>query len=465
MRGVAVFVGSVRRGVAAIAFAGLVTGCSGGSHEPATMTTATALAPVAQEIQHAVAKVWPESADIWPGTVLKDRLIILSDGKGAKLISVDGVTNLTPAKLAAKKVTIPSTGSSYATWDGHPAVVINAADPSYAADAQAANVGLSNALFQAATDEMFHSAQPRLGQAKQELRGTEFPLAVTPRLYRAMIYNDLLQAYQHPDRRRQWLGGAAYWNASWARAYPDEVKRAAATDVGEGAAGYFEGVATAMAMGADRDDRDELRKHVAFRPLDKSLDPGQLTLDGEGAALGGVAGLLLDETHKNWKKELNRGQTPLNLLLHGVAPVPEQPSDGLRHSIQDVLAKRNSDLIPRLNPLVSAYQDRSRPLLMIPLNAATGDLDAGGYYTAREVPYAMLAGLSGTFRLPSGTLKANEASVLAGQVGGRPYLIVPIEKKARDGSRKIRLDTRALSGTVGVTAQAAAGGRQALIAR
>jgi hypothetical protein len=461
-----VFIGSVRRGAAAIAFAGLVAGCSGGDREPATMTKATALAPVAKEIQHAVAKVWPESADIWPGTVLKDRVIILGDGKGTKLISVDGVTNLTPAKLAQKKVTMPATGSSFATWDGHPAVVINAADPSYAADAQAAHVGLSNALFQAATDEMFHAAQPRLGQARQELRGTEFPLAVTPRLYRAMIYNDLLQAYLDPDRRKQWLGNAAYWKASWERAYPAEVKRAATTDVGEGAAGYFEGVATAMAMGADRDDRDEMRKHVAFEPLDKSLDPGQLTLDGEGAALGGVAGLLLDDTHKEWKKELTRGgKTPLNMLLQGVAPVPEQPSDGLRRSIQDVLAKRNSDLIPRLNPLVSAYQDKSRPLLMIPLNAATGDLDAGGYYTAREVPYAMLAGLSGTFRLPGGTLRANEASVLEGQVGGRPYLIVPIEKKAQDGSRKVRLDTRALTGTVRVTAQSAAGGRQTLVAR
>jgi hypothetical protein len=407
--------------------------------------------------------VWPESADIWPGTVLKDRMIILSDGKGTKLISVDGVTNLTPAKLAEKKVTIPATGSSYATWDGHPAVVINAADPSYAADAQAAHVGLSNALFQAATDEMFHAAQPRLGKGS-EPRGTAFPLAVTPRLYRAMIYNDLLQAYRQPDRTRQWLGRAAYWKASWERAYPDEVKRAATTDVSEGASGYFDGVATAMAMGADRGDRDDLRKNVAFRPLDKSLDPGQLTLDGEGAALGGVAGLLLDEKRENWKKEVARGQTPLNLLLAGVAPVPEQPSDGLRHAIQDVLAKRNSDLIPRLNPLVSAYLDRSRPLLMIPLNSATGDLDAGGYYTAREVPYAMLASLSGTFRLPSGTLRANDASVLAGEVGGRPYLIVPIDQKAQHGSRKVRLHSRVLSGTVGVTAQAG-GGRQQLIAR
>lgn len=457
------FVVSVRRGVAAVAFAGVVAGCSGGSREP-TMTTATALAPVAQEVQHAVAKVWPESADIWPGTVLKDRLIILSDGKGTKLIGVDGVTNLTPARLAEKKVTVPASGSSYVTWDGHPAVVINTADPSYADDARAAHVGLSNAVFQAATDEMFHSSQPRLDKGGS-LRGTEFPLAVTPRLYRAMLYNDLLQAYRQPDQRRQWLGRAAYWKTSWERAYPDEVRRAAATDVSEGAAGYFEGVATAMAMGSDRGDRDEMRKHVAFRPLEASLDAGQVTLDGEGAALGGVAGLLLDETRKDWKKALiHGGQTPLTLLLNGVAPIPEQPSYGLRRAIQGVLAKRNSDLIPRLNPLVSAYRDRSRPLLMIPLNTATGDLDAGGYYTARQIPYAMLAGLSGTFKLPSGTLRANEASVLAGNVGGRPYLIVPISKKAQNGSGTVRLHTPALTGTVGVTAEGS-GGRQTLIAR
>lgn len=452
------FIVSVRRVVAAVAVAGIVAGCSG-SREP-TMTTATALGPVSAEIQHAIAKVWPQSADIWPGTVLKDRMIILSDGKRTKLISVDGVKNLTPAMLARQKVAIPATGSSYATWDRHPAIVINAADPSYAADAQAAHVGLSNALFQAATDELFHSAQPNLGKGA-EPRGTDFPLAVTPRLQRAMLYNDLLQAYLHPDRRRQWLGGAAYWKTSWERGYPGEVKRAAATDVSQGAAGYFEGVATAMAMGADRGDADDMRKHVAFRPLDKSPDPGQLTLDGEGAALGGVAGLLLDEGgRKNWKKQVAHGQMPLNLLLTGVAPVSEQPSDGLRQAIQNILAKRNSDLIPRLNPLVSAYEDKSRPLLAIPVNSASGDLDAGGYYTTAQVPYTMLAGLTGTFRLGSGTLRASEVSALVGENGGRPYLIVPIDKKAR-GEGTVRLRTPALSGTVAVTAR----GHRLLIAR
>jgi hypothetical protein len=35
-----------------------------------------------------VAKVWPDAGRIWPGVVLKDRRIILGDGKTARLVTV-----------------------------------------------------------------------------------------------------------------------------------------------------------------------------------------------------------------------------------------------------------------------------------------------------------------------------------------------------------------------------------------
>ena len=477
-------IGTGRRGVAAIACGGLavsvVAGCAEHSHKTHAISKATAVAPVSNEVHNYVAKVWPDAGRIWPGVVLKDRRIVIGDGKVARLVTVEGVKNLSAADLTQHKVTIPASGSLYTSWDGHPAVVINSADPSYADEAKAEHASLSQILFGAATDELFHSWQQRGKPLDQHLlRGTEYPLAVTPRLYRAMLYDDVVAAFHDPKQKQQRLANAAYWYSRWQKEYPDEAKRAAATDAAEGAAGYFDAVAAAMAEGADRKNPDDLRKYVSYQPLDQSLDPRHLTVDGEAAPLGALAGLLLDETKKNdkskkedksknpWQRQVSQGgQTPIALLLQGVAPTAEQPSDDLRQGIQDLLAKQNSDLIPRFNPLVRAYNDHGDKLLLVPLESATGDLDTGGYYTTKDVPYAMLARLTGTFQFPSGKLKANEASVLTGAIHGRQYVIVPLDPEHKDtrlSDGRLRLDTGPLVGTFRVKAQKMAG-RDGLVA-
>ncbi|MFB9836179.1 hypothetical protein [Actinoallomurus acaciae] len=476
-------IGTGRRSAAAIV-GGLAAvlaaaGCAGHSHQAAPVSKATAVAPVASEMQAYVAKVWPESGRIWPGVVLKDRRIVIGDRHTARLISVDGVKNLSAADLTQHKVEIPSSGSLYTVWDGHPTVVMNSADASYTDEAKEEHAGLSAILFGAATDELFHSWQQRGKPLDQHaMRGTEYPLAVTPRLYRAMLYNDVVAAFHDPKQKQQRLANAAYWYQKWQKEYADEAKHATAIDASEGAAGYFDAVASAMADGADRTKPDEIRERVGFEALDQGPDPRRLTVDGEAAPLGALAGLLLDEADKNkkekdkkahpptWQKQVaESGRTPLAMLLQGVAPVAEQPSDGLRQAIQDELAKQNSDLIPRFNPLVRAYNNNGDALLLVPLESATGDLETGGYYTTKNVPYAMLARLNGTFRFTSGQLTAKDASVLTGAIDGRQYVIVPLDPEratSKLSDNRMKMDTGPLTGTFHVKAQKL-NGRQGLI--
>jgi hypothetical protein len=472
-----VLIGTGRRGAAAIV-GGLAavlaaSGCADHSHQAPTISKATAVAPVATEMQRFVAKVWPDSARIWPGVVLKDRRIVIGDGRTARLITVEGVKNLGAADLTRHQVEIPPSGSLYTNWDGHPAVVINSADPSYAQEAKDERASLSEILFGAATDELFHSWQqrgrPLNGYA---MRGTEYPLAVTPRLYRAMIYEDLVAAVHDSKQKQQRLANAAYWYGKWQKSFADEAKRAVPTDASEGAAGYFDAVAAAMVRGADRKKPEELREHVGYQSLEQGMDLRRLSVDGEAAPLGALAGLLLDGRPEKphavpWQRQVAAGQTPLNLLLQGVAPVPEQPSDGLRQAIQDELAKQNSDLIPRFNPLVRSYNDSGDALLLVPLETATGDLETGGYYTTKNVPYTMLSRLSGTFRFPSGRLTAKEASVLTGTVGGHQYVIVPFDPgraKTKLSDDRLNLRTSGLRGTFKVRPHKL-NGREGLIAQ
>lgn len=456
---------------------GLVTGCARHPHKAPPISKATALAPVSQEVHTYVAKVWPQAGRIWPGLVLKDRWIIIGDGKAARLINVEGIKNLGAAELAKRKIELPRSGSLYTTWDGHPTVILNSTDPSYVDEAMADHVSLSQVLFSAATDELFHSWQQRGQRADHgPLRGTEFPLAVTPRLYRAMLYNDVLAAYRDPGQRRRHLANAAYWNSKWQKEYPGEAARAVSADAAEGAAGYFDAVSAAMAEGADRKDPDDLRNHVPYEPLDQGIDPTRLTVDAEAVPLGAVAGLLLDEmTSKSksksktpWQKQIGPGgQTPVGLLLHGVAPVAEQPSDGLRQVIQDALAKQNTDLIPMFDPLLKAYRDHGDALLLVPLESATADLETGGYYTAKDVPYALLARLTGTFQFPTGRLRAEQASVLTGRIGGKRYIIVPLDprhNKTRLSGNRLELKTGRLTGGFRVKTEKLSG-REGLVAQ
>lgn len=434
---------------------GIVAGCGGSDKsDPAR---ARALTQVAEEVQHDVAKVWPRSAEIWPGVALGQGRIIVGNPEGARLVTVGGVQNLTPQAVSRRNVTLPGTGSAFVQWDGHPAVVINADDPGYHAEAQETQQSLAAVLFKAGTDELFHSTQQNWGISKKllQVRGTDYPLSVTPRLYRGMIYNDLLDAYRDPRKRDDRLAAAAYWKAKWEKEYPEEAKRARTTDAGEGAAGYFDGVAEAVATGAVWGRPAELRRYAPFEPLTGSIDPDRLTIDGESTALGGVAGLLLDETKKGWKTQVaQHGRTPLDLLLDGVRPVAEPASDDLRRSIQDEVVKQNSDLVLRLNPLIANYNDGSRNLLLVPLATAIGDLNATGIYTSHDAPYTMVTSLTGTFAMKSGTLRADDASVFLGTVRGQRYVIVPIdpaEDHTRLSNGRVRLHTGTLSGTFEVT--------------
>lgn len=472
VRGDELFNGSGHRRTLGAAFCGLsigiVAGC--GDSQQTDPAKAKALTQVAGEVQRDIAKVWPRSADIWPGVALGQGRIILGDPGGARLVGVDGVSSLTSQAVGQRNVTLPDAGSAFVEWDGHPAVVINAADPAYRAEARETHQSLSTVLFKAGTDELFHSMQQnwRISKKLLQVRGTDYPLTVTPRLYRGMVYNDLLDAYRHPQQRDDRLAAAAYWNAKWEKEYPEEASRARTTDAGEGAAGYFDGVAQAVASGAGWGRPAELRRHVSFQPLAGSIDPDRLTIDGESTALGGVAGMLLDETRKRWKTQVaERGQTPLDLLLNGVKPVAEQPSEDLRRSIQAAITRRNSELVLRLNPLIANYDDGSRNLLQIPLNAAIGDLNAAGLYTSHDAPYTMVTRLTGNFELKTGTLRAADASVFVGNVRGQRYIIVPIDP-ADDHSRvsngRARLSTATLSGTFEVTG-VDENGRRRLIAR
>lgn len=423
-----------------------VAGCGGsGAPTAVSQSPASVLAATADRVHGEVAKVWPQTDQIWPGVNFGERTLILTNGTDAWAIRTSGST---PVKMA-----VPVGGVAVSSWQGHPAVVVSSAvkDP-----------------FLTGTDAMFRAAKlPKNGDEA----APDYPLETAPRLDRTMLYDALVEAYRTPGDRPADLAAAAYWNSRWMKDAPDEASRSLATDRIEGTDGYFDGVVESIAAVADNGDAEARRVQTVGVDYPSEVNAGDKLVGGvtdaavgvvgdnqigEARAVNAVAAMNLDETHPGWKSTVWTGaRSPLSMLLAGVAPAPQQPAPGLARAVNDEVASQNSNLIPRLDPIIAAYRDD--PLVLIPAT-----IDAPQYHSS-QTPYPLVDRLNGRFATKTGSATAQQATALTTVISGTRYLIVPIspDNVAKD---RVTLSTSGFTGTFQVRPATAPDGHQELMA-
>ncbi|MEG1584375.1 MAG: glycosyltransferase, partial [Anaerovorax sp.] len=87
-----------------------------------------------------------------------------------------------------------------------------------------------NYIYDVAVHEMYHFYGDNMEKydevvkdgANNNERYTAFPKEVMPRVYRKMIYDNLVLAYENPTDEKIYLGKAKYWNEKWGKEYLDE---------------------------------------------------------------------------------------------------------------------------------------------------------------------------------------------------------------------------------------------------
>ncbi|MCX2968871.1 MULTISPECIES: hypothetical protein [Streptomyces] len=342
-----------------------------GAVAPSPSGAATRSAALAEGVQAAVARVWPRTRAFWPGADFAAHRVIVGDGDAAFAVDAGGLRPVSPDEFAAQGVRVPGPGGADAvTWDGEPSVVVR---PEAAGRPEPDPTGLRSAdpalaLFALATRELFHlrvqedwpslavpaegdgggpggggprGDGPGGGGPGGGGPGGEGPAEAGARLYRAMVYNRLLDAYRDPGARDGHLAAAAYWHGRWAAEYPREAAGQRRADLVEGTAAYVEQYAVAMAAA------DDPAAYVTrtYRPM---TAPDR---DAEPRAIGALALLNADALGLDAKRRLAREPvTPVEALLEGVEPrrdaVPAEVRAGFARGAAEARARPEPSVAP-----------------------------------------------------------------------------------------------------------------------
>jgi hypothetical protein len=179
-------------------------------------------------------------------------------------------------------------------------------------------------LFYFGVHEFFHN-QGQKDWKKQRGRMTAYPFEWEPRLYRRMMFDNLKRFLEHEHPLD--LGRARYWYDQWAQ---DAYEVGETTDGYEGTAKYVDRLAEVVwELGCSATD-DQLRTRTYEKVNAEFGYPTSgeiMNLAAEGYEMGALAAFILrfsGQSLATWNARMALGDTPVEVLLKDVTPVPEE---------------------------------------------------------------------------------------------------------------------------------------------
>lgn len=237
-----------------------------------------------------------------------------------------------------------------------------------------------NYLYEIATHEMYHfyydpiERYEKLGKAAQD-RYTIFPKQVLPRVYRKMVYINLVGAYNHPQDETSYLGQAKYWYEMWVREFPNEHESSYVTDIAEGKARYVENM---LALSVDDEEKaqSQIKKMIFIN--DKLFDD----ISSESYELGFISGLLLDTQSPSWKEKINKtNERPVEMLLADVQPIQgdQKEFDKILKKAGKKIEKDNEKIQVKLENIDLAENDTNIAFLSIDNKFSSGSFSVSDF--------------------------------------------------------------------------------------
>lgn len=311
---------------------------------------------VAQSIQ----ENWPHMQKVWPTYNYNEHALLLfhltDDGmtKEAWLIDSQEARRLNEDEW--KDMLPPQPGGySPVEWKGKPSIAMGV-DDAMLKDAKAID-----SVYRVATHELVHFYyQEDIALTEDNDRSQVVPIDKTPRLYRQMLYRNLIDAFDHPDQAEQKLGHAKYWLEKWKSEFGEEANAIRTTDIAEATARYTENFGTFVGK-AEGDAA--VREHAG-----KNIDRTSLfvSADAESYEIGYVAALLLDKTQPGWKDNFYKEGTNVEeKLLASVKPIEETIHPELEAPLTAEIDKVNKEAEQSLKGIVAAQADKTIPYLRL----------------------------------------------------------------------------------------------------
>lgn len=380
----------------------------------------------AARVQLALAKAWPQMSQIWPGADYSKMYLLLTNGSDYWAIDSQGIEKL-PYAEAPESIRINQSSGFFfakATYKGQPAMAVHSVEDNFLVADKVPFV------FSLATHEAFHLyVQPLWSvqlpsMATRTSRATTYPSNVTPRLYRRLIFEEMLTATTLIEA----LGTAKYWLERWKEEFPAESGQIIYNDIVEGTAKYVEIMADVYAIMEPRSSAEQI-KAAALKLIKEQLDQFAFfgSLDSESYPLGSLAGWLLDKVQPSWKDGFSTDpHTLLDLLLDKVQPTKQDPPQN--HWINDIVSLRQKADAAILEPFIADWKDTSKVLVALP-EQMKSSFNTSGFFSVSAVGGNIIANIVVELGWAGGSAVLTNLTVLEERVsacGEASYLVFPL---------------------------------------
>lgn len=282
-----------------------------------------------------------------------------------------------------------------------------------------------NYVYELAVHEMYHfygddmKKYDELSKNSQDSldRYTKFPKESMPRVYRKMIYDNLVLAYENPSEQNLYLGKSKYWNEKWKKDYSEEYSQSMIVDIAEGKARYIEYLMCIDYKGISEEEKINAIKSIFNKDINVLDD-----ISSESYELGFVSGVLLDNVNPNWKKEIDKHpQRPVEMLLKDIVVIEDDSNhfDKVSKKANSQIKKANKKIKNKIENIEKAESDKNIPFLQ--LNDSYMD---GSFSTTDFIEYrgnVIVIDFSATFKGNDGIAKINEVSSYSSNEDGGIY--------------------------------------------
>lgn len=255
-------------------------------------------------------------------------------------------------------------------------------------------------LFGLAVHEGFHKVGQNGWIKPQTARGTVIPFEAEPRLYRRMMYRNLRAYFLDPQKNREALRKAAYWNHRWKSKYPEEFT--SSTDAIEGTAEYVEELAKIYAdtgCGVSEEVVLEALQQRVQTEASYATQTVQFQLDTEGYSFGSLAGFILtylvEDAH--WFFAAQQGETPVDVLLNTQKPLYEKIDKALKKEYMVAAEKENQNVEIMLGTFLTDILDKK--FIRLGLVGKSASYSPKGFFMPKKQPHITVIPLGSDLQL------------------------------------------------------------------
>lgn len=403
------------------------TGCSTGKKpeaQTAQVTEKAAPASGFQEFSKAlhqeITTNWPSMNKVWPGLDYDNmNLVLFNLGEDGEVQEAYLLNTKTMRKLDEKEyqsLTPPNPGG-YAEikFEGKKGLSMSV-DQETMKDKKALDT-----TYRIATHEPVHFYYQ--GEAEFDPnsdRSQAFPVDKTPRIYRNMLYHNLVLAYEKEGQEQEYLGKAKYWLEKWKSSFPQEYKEIHSTDIIEAPARYIDNFGTFIGKATT--------KEALAQEGNKNISRGKVFIssDDESYELGYVAALILDQKNPDWKANYYRQKMSIDeILLKDVAQVSEPVNSDIEARITKEVNTYNEKVGTEIQDIVKAHQDKNIPYLKLDITESTSSMSSTGIIRYGKEQVAV--NYVNSFKVDNKAVEVNKTNVYdIGDPNGNLLIMIPL---------------------------------------